>query len=74
MANFSPTRPDIPDDWKGSMTATQKILGKSGKPISYNTLNKYALLGSRNGGIDWLPGKRGKIFLGKEIKRFWDSL
>lgn len=73
MANFSLTRPDIPDSWKGGVSATRKILGGD-KPISWMTLDKYAKLGKRYGGIDWRPGKRGRIFTGKEIKRFWDTL
>lgn len=74
MANWTKIRPDIPDTWKGSMADTQRILGEPGKPIDFKTLDKYAKLGKRNGGIDFKPGKRGRQFIGKEIKRFWDSL
>lgn len=58
--------PEIPDGWRGNRADTARILG-----IDPKTLDKKAILGRRNGGIGWLPGKRGKIFTGKEIKRFW---
>lgn len=74
MANFSKTRPDIPDDWVGNMADTCKVLGNGNKPISKGTLMKYAALGRRYGGIDWKPGKRGKLFIGREIKRFWATV
>ena len=70
MSNWSNTRPDIPDTWKGNMTDAQRVLGQPGKPIAYKTLDKYAKLGKRNGGIDWWPGRHGRQFTGKEIKRF----
>lgn len=56
------------------MTDAQRVLGQPGKPIAYKTLDKYAKLGKRNGGIDWWPGRHGRQFTGKEIKRFWDTL
>lgn len=75
MANWRKTCPDIPDDWKGGMSDTQRVLGEPGKPIDYKTLDKYTKLTKRNGGIGWFPGKKGrKVFFGKEIKRFWLSL
>ncbi len=60
--------PNISDDWRGSRSETSKILG-----IDPKTLDKNARLGSRNGGIDWIPNRngRGKTFIGKEVKRFW---
>lgn len=58
--------PDIPDNWRGSRADTARILG-----IDPKTLDDRAKRGKRNGGIDWIPGKRGKIFTGKEVKRFW---
>lgn len=58
--------PGIPDDWRGGRAETARILG-----ISQKTLDRKAALGKRQGGIDWIPGKRGKIFTGKEVKRFW---
>lgn len=60
--------PDIPDDWRGNRADTARVLG-----IDPKTLDTKAILGKRNGGIDWHPNKsgRGKIFTGKEIKRFW---
>ena len=64
--NLVNTCPDIPDDWRGGRSETARILGLDPK-----TLDSKAALGKRNNGIDWLPGKRGKIFTGKEIKRFW---
>lgn len=64
--NFVNVCPDIPDDWRGGRAETARILG-----ISLRTLDRKSDLGKRHGGLDWLPGKRGKIFLGKEIKRFW---
>lgn len=61
--------PDIPDNWRGGITATAKILG-----LDDGTVRKYAKLGRRNGGIDWKPSKSGKMmFSGKEIKRFWNE-
>lgn len=59
--------PDIPDTWKGGMSATARVLG-----IDRDTLRKYANFGRRGGGIDWRPSKSGrKQFLGREVKRFW---
>ncbi len=58
--------PDIPDDWCGGRAETSRVLG-----ISLRTLDRKAALGRRCRGIDWIPGKRGKIFSGKEVKRFW---
>lgn len=58
--------PDIPDNWRGGRADTARILG-----ISLRTLDRKAEAGKGNGGIDWLPGRRGKIFTGREVKRFW---
>lgn len=58
--------PDIPDDWRGCLADVAREIG-----LDRDTIDKYAKLGRRNGGIDWIPGKRGKIFTGKEVKRFW---
>jgi len=59
--------PDIPDDWKGGMSDTCKLLG-----ISWKMLDKYARLGKEGGGIEWLLAKSGRRqFVGREIKRFW---
>lgn len=41
MSNWSNTRPDIPDTWKGNMTDAQRVLGQPGKPIAYKTLDKW---------------------------------
>ena len=61
--------PDIPDNWRGGIAATAKLLG-----LSDDTVRKYARLGRRGGGIDWKPSKSGKMmFSGKEIKRFWNE-
>lgn len=61
--------PDIPDNWKGGITAVSKVLG-----LSDQTIRRAAALGKRYGGIDWIPGKNGrKMFTGKEVKRFWHS-
>lgn len=73
--NLTKTCPDIPDNWRGNITDTCKVLGDN-KPLDRGTLKKYAMLGKRHGGIDWRPklgGKQGMIFTGKEIKRFWHS-
>lgn len=71
--NLAKVCPDIPDSWRGGVSATCKVLGGE-KPISDDTLRKYARLGRRNGGLDWKPSKSGRmIFVGKEIKRFWQS-
>lgn len=72
LSGMSPENscPDIPDTWKGGRSATAKILG-----IDPKTLDKYSLLGKKNGGIDWSLGKTGrKQFSGKEVKRFWQGL
>lgn len=69
--NLTKICPDIPDSWKGNLADTCRVLGDD-KPISANTLRKYAMLGKRCGGIDWRPAKSGKmVFTGKEVKRFW---
>lgn len=71
--NLTKTCPDIPDSWKGNTADTCRVLG-DGKPLSGNTLRKYARLGRRGGGLDWKPSKGGKMmFSGKEVKRFWHS-
>lgn len=71
--NLAKVCPDIPDDWRGGVAATCKILGGE-RPLSPTTLRKYAGLGRRGGGIDWRPSGKGKmIFSGKEIKRFWNA-
>lgn len=62
--------PNIPDNWRGGVTATARVLG-----IDPCTLRKYAKLGRMSGGIDWAPSKSGrKQFSGREIKRFWREL
>lgn len=72
--NIRNTCPDIPDNWKGNIAETCRILG-NGKPISADTLRKYARKGRRNGGLEYTLSASGKmIFHGKEVKRFWRSL
>lgn len=69
--NLRKTCPDIPDNWKGNIADTCRVLGGE-KPMSNNWLRSKARLGKRNGGIDWMPSKSGKMmFSGKEVKRFW---
>lgn len=69
--NLSKTMPDIPDDWKGNVTDTCRVLGGE-KPISVTTLKKYAAIGRRHGGIDYNVNRKGlMVFIGKEVKRFW---
>ena len=59
--------PEIPDCWKGGLSATARVLG-----LHPDTVRKYANLGKRRGGIDWRPSKNGRmLFTGKEVKRFW---
>lgn len=59
--------PEIPDGWKGGITAAAKVLG-----VHVDTVRKYAYLGKKHGGLDWKPAKNGRMqFFGKEIKRFW---
>lgn len=71
--NLSKTCPEIPDNWKGNIADTCRVLGGE-KPISDDTLRKYAKMGKRHGGIDFGVSKRGKmVFTGKEIKRFWNE-
>lgn len=65
-----PECPAISDRWKGGMSETARLLG-----IDRKTLRKYAELGKRQGGIDWKISMDGrKKFLGKEIKRFWQTM
>ncbi len=66
--NLVKTCPDIPDDWKGGMSDTCKLLG-----ISWKTLDKYAKLDNRRGGIRWKPRNGRRLFSGREIKRFWND-
>lgn len=61
--------PSISDNWRGGIIQTAAILG-----LDPGTVRKYAKIGRRYGGIDWKPkpgGKRGMVFFGREIKRFW---
>lgn len=60
--------PNISDTWRGGRAETARVLG-----IGVRTLDRKAALGKRYGGIDWYVGKRGKVFVGKEIKRFWKA-
>ena len=64
--NLVNTCPDVPDNWRGNRADVIRLLG-----ISPKTLDTYARRGRQGGGLDWLPGKRGKVFIGKEVKRFW---
>lgn len=69
--NLRNTCPEIPDDWKGGIADTCRVLGGE-KPVTEDFLRKWARIGRRGGGIDWLPTKKGRMsFCGKEIKRFW---
>lgn len=69
--NLRKTSPDIPDDWKGNIADTCRVLGGD-KPVTEDFLRKWARIGRRGGGIDWMPSRSGKMmFLGKEVKRFW---
>lgn len=69
--NLTDICPNIPDDWKGGVAATARILGGD-KPLSRTTIMKYASLGKHGGGLDRVMSKSGRVlFLGKEIKRFW---
>lgn len=59
--------PDIPDDWKGGVHDVAKVLG-----LSTQTIRRAANKVGEPGGIYWVPGKNGrKMFLGKEVKRYW---
>ncbi len=60
--------PSISDAWRGGRAETARVLG-----IGVRTLDRKTKLGKRFGGIDCLLGKRGKIYTGKEIKRFWKA-
>lgn len=61
--------PNIPDRWKGGRSQTAKVLG-----IDPKTLDKYAGLSKKDGGIGYLITQSGrKKFEGREIKRFWAS-
>lgn len=63
--NLRKTCPDIPDDWKGSITDACRILGDS-KPISDKTLRK------RLGDIKTVRGANGRLQLtGKDVKLLW---
>ena len=61
--------PDIPDRWVGGCSDVARLLC-----IDRKTVCKYAALGKRNGGIDWRPGRRGRVFTGKEVKRLFNIL
>lgn len=68
--NLVSTCPNIPDNWKGGVTEVSKLLG-----LCTQTIRRQANKGRRNGGIDWKPGKNGrKVFTGKEVKRYWNTL
>lgn len=55
--------PDIPDDWKGGMSAACRLLG-----IDWKTLDRYMRLGN----IKCRTSTGGRrLFSGQEIKRFW---
>lgn len=71
--NLAKTCPDIPDNWRGNITDTCKILGED-KPLSRNTIRKYIKSG-KDGGIRCMISSNGRIlFSGKEVKRFWHTL
>lgn len=72
--NLRNTCPDVPDDWKGSITDVCRLLGDP-KPISPKTVQKYIKLGRRGGGIEAKRGQNGRIQItGKEAKRLWSIL
>lgn len=72
--NLRKTCPDIPDDWKGSISDVARLLGEY-KPISRSTVLKYAQLGRRHGGINARPGANGRLQIsGKEVKHLWSIL
>jgi len=55
--------PDIPDNWRGGMSDTSRLLG-----LSWKTLDRYVRLGY----IRCQTSASGrKQFSGREIKRFW---
>lgn len=63
--NLRNTCPDIPDNWKGSITDACRILGDK-KPISDKTLRK------RLGNIKPVRGTNGRLQLtGKDVKLLW---
>ncbi len=66
--NLRKTCPDIPDDWKGSITDACRILG-DGKPISDKTLRK------RLGSINPVRGTNGRLQItGRQVKLIWRIL
>lgn len=65
--NLRNTCPDIPDDWKGSVTDVCRLLGDE-KPISPKTVWKYI----RCGGVEPQRCANGRIRItGKQVKSLW---
>lgn len=66
--NLRKTCPDIPDDWKGSITDVCRILGEE-KPISDKTLRK------RLGHIKLVRGTNGRLQItGRQVKLIWSMI
>ncbi len=73
--NLCKVCPDIPDNWKGSITDVCRLLGQEGRPLAQKTVRKYVKLGRRYGGIDSRVGMNGRVQIsGKEAKRLWSIL
>lgn len=66
--NLRNTCPDIPDDWKGSITDACRILGER-KPISDKTFRK------RLGNIKTVRGANGRLQItGRQVKLIWSMI
>lgn len=68
--NLRKTCPDIPDDWKGSMADTCRILGEN-KPISPKTVRKYI----ERRGLEIQRGSNGRPQItGSQVKLIWSMI
>lgn len=67
--NLRKTCPDIPDDWKGSMSDVCRILGDGDGSISDKTIRK------RLGEFDIKRGANKRLqFTGADVKRLWQLI
>lgn len=72
--NLRKTCPDIPDDWKGSITDVCRVLGDE-RPLSPKTVRKHILqLRQRaKGNVNVAANGRLQIS-GAEVKQLWKIL
>lgn len=68
--NLRNTCPDIPDNWKGSITDACRLLGDE-KPLSSHTIYRYISLGV----IKPKKGMNGRLKItGVQLKRLWAAM